>query len=227
MNSLEPSPVASVDDDGDLPFFQVGGAHVFIKRIAFGTGLFGAVHNGDAVCRCRNCRKKIFRGKGTVEANLDQPDALALVGQVVDHLFEGFAGGSHGDDHAVGFGIAHIVEGFVAPAGEAAHLFHAVGNDARRFVVVGIASFNALVVDVRVLGGAAELGALRVGGPGAEFCNGFPVDQLGHVGVIDELDFLDFVGGSKTVEEVQERDARLDGGQVRHQGHVHGFLDRC
>jgi hypothetical protein len=96
--------------------------------------------------------------KGAVQADLDQADGLAAGVEVVDHLLDGFAGRAHGDDDAIGVGIAHVVEQVVLAAGERGDFFHVVGNDVRHLLVVDVGRFPALKVDVRVLGGAAQFG---------------------------------------------------------------------
>ena len=60
---------------------------------------------------------------------------------------------------------------------------------------------------------------------GAELLNGLHVAHLGEVLVVPNGYLLDLVAGAETVEEVQEGDAALDGGQVRHGGEVHDLLD--
>ena len=78
--------------------------------------------------------------------------------------------------------------------------------------------------DVAVLVGAAHGGMLGVQRTGAERLDGVHVHHVLQVVVIPDLDLLDLVGGAEAVEEVDERDAALDGGQVGDGGQVHDFL---
>ena len=145
---------------------------------------------------------------------------------MVDHFFDGVAGRSHGNDDLLGIGGAHIVEKVVLTAGQGTDLFHIVGHDGRYFQIIRIDGLATLKVDIRVLGRTAQFRSLGVHGPGAEFGQGFPVDQLGHIIVVDDFDFLDFVAGPETVEKVNKGNAGFDGDQVGDQGQVHGLLHR-
>ena len=96
--------------------------------------------------------------KGRIQAHLDQADLFAAGVQVIDDLFDGFAGRPHGDDHPLGIGVAHIVEQLVVPAGELADLFHVVLDDVRHLEVISVGRLAALKVDVRILGRAPQFG---------------------------------------------------------------------
>ena len=65
---------------------------------------------------------------------------------------------------------------------------------------------------------------LGVQSAGTESLNGVHVDHLGQVGVIPNSDLLDLVGGTETIEEVDEGDTAFDGGQVGNSAQVHNFL---
>ena len=78
--------------------------------------------------------------------------------------------------------------------------------------------------DVAVLVGAAHDRALGVERAFAEGLDRVHVDHPGQVVVVPDLDLLDLVGGAEAVEEVDEGDAALDGGQVRHGAQVHDLL---
>jgi len=68
---------------------------------------------------------------------------------------------------------------------------------------------------------------LGVEGVLAESLQGLLVHQRTQVFHIPSLDFLDFVAGAEAVEEVQERHAALEGGEVGHRGEVHHLLHRA
>ena len=53
----------------------------------------------------------------------------------------------------------------------------------------------------------------------------FFVEQAFEHLLVHQFDLLDLVGGAETVEEVQERNAGLDGDQVGDAGQVHHFLN--
>ena len=66
---------------------------------------------------------------------------------------------------------------------------------------------------------------LGVKGACAEVVDIFHVDEFLHILVIDGFDLADLVGGAEAVEEVNERNFRFEGGKVRHEREVHGFLN--
>ena len=72
--------------------------------------------------------------------------------------------------------------------------------------------------------GAADVRVLGIHGVVAELFHLVPVHQTADVLVIDEFDLLHFMRSAETVEEVAEGQARVDGGQVSHEGKVHAFL---
>ena len=90
----------------------------------------------------------------------------------------------------------------------------------------GIAGLDVLEVDVGVLGSAADIGMAGAHCTFAEVGNGLVGGDFLDVLVIDDFDFLDFVRGPEAVEEVEDRNAGLNGGKVGNQGQIHAFLDR-
>ena len=77
---------------------------------------------------------------------------------------------------------------------------------------------------VAVLVRAAHGGALGVQAVVAEGSHCVHVTHFLQVIVVPDGDLLDLMGRAEAVEEVDERDAALDGGQVRDRGKVHDFL---
>ena len=71
---------------------------------------------------------------------------------------------------------------------------------------------------------AAHGGVLGVERVLAEGAHRVHVAHLGQVVVVPHGDLLHLVGGAEAVEEVDERHAALDGGEVRHGGQVHDLL---
>lgn len=98
--------------------------------------------------------------------------------------------------------------------------FHNVGN---RFIVF-VDGFAGLEIDIRVLRRAADDRIVRIQRALAEFADRVPIDEFFVVFVVEDFDFLDFMGRTEAVEEIQERDPRLDGRHVGHAGQVHDFL---
>ena len=145
---------------------------------------------------------------------------------MIDHFLDGLTGGAHGDDDIFRIGRSDIIEKLVIAAGQGAHLLHVLIDDAGELEVIGVDSLATLVIDVRILGRAAQFGTFGIGSPGAESGQRFLVDQFGHIRVVDEFDLLDFVAGAEPVEKVDKWQAAFNGGQVGHQAQVHGLLNR-
>ena len=223
---LGAQPVAAAEDLRRLAALHEGRAHIHVKRVPKGSRLLGAIEHREGLGRGRNRREQVLGREGPVHPHFHQAHLLTLAGEVVDHLFDGLAAASHGDDDPVGLRVADVVKRLVAPAGEIADLLHGGNDDPRDLEIKGVGGLAALEVDVRVLGRATQLGPLGVGAPRPELRHGLEVDELRHVLDVDEGDLLDLVRGAEPVEEVHEGQARLDGGQMRHQAEVHDLLDR-
>ena len=137
---------------------------------------------------------------------MDGDDSVlaALGGEVVDGLPDGLGDRAHGDDHALGVGVAVIFEGTVLAAGELADLAHIACNYVGNCFIYLVAGLDGLEVDVAVLGGAPGHGRLGGEGAGAEVLERLLADQFLEVLLVDGLDLLDLMGGAETVEEMQE-----------------------
>ena len=159
------------------------------------------------------------------QADLDQADLLAVGVQVVDDLLERVAEGAHADHDAVGVGGAVVVEQAVIGAELGVDLAHVVLDDRGQRVIRLVAGLAVLEEDVAVLVRAARGGVLGVERVIAEGLDGVHVAHLGEIGVVPGGDLLDLMGGAEAVEEVQERDLALDGGEVRHGSQIHDLLD--
>ncbi len=144
---------------------------------------------------------------------------------VVDDFLGDVADGAHGHDDAVGVGSAVVVEELVVGAELGIDLGHVLLDDGGDGVIVLVGGLAVLEEDIAVLVRAAHGGMLGAEGAVAESLNGVHIDHFLQIVVIPDLDLLDLVGGAETVEEVEERDAALNGGQMRHGAEVHDFLD--
>ena len=78
--------------------------------------------------------------------------------------------------------------------------------------------------DIAVLVRAAHGGVLGVQSALAEVLHSLHIHHLSQVLIVPEGDLLDLVGGTEAVEEVDEGNAALDGGQMGHRGQVHDLL---
>ena len=217
--------VAAADHlDIAAPALEQRGEDVLVQRLAQGTGLLGAVEHGDLFAAGGNGVHQALGAEGTVEADFDEAQLLALGVEVVDGFLDGFAAAAHGHDDAVGVGRAHVLEQLVFAAHQLANLGHDFLDDVGGGVVELVGGFAVLEVDVRVLRGAHLMRMLGVERAGAEGLNLVPRHQGRDFVVIKGVDFLHLVAGAEAVEEMQEGNAGLQGAQVRDQAQIHGFL---
>ena len=217
--------VAAADDlNIGLAVLIERGAHVLVEGLAQGAGLLGAVEHGDLLAGGGNGLQQALGAEGTVEMHLDQAQLLALLVEVVDGLLDGLAAAAHGDDHALGIGGAHVVEELVLAAHQRADLLHDLFHDGGGGVVELVGRLTVLEVDVGVLRGAGLMRMIGVKGAVAEGLDLVPGHQGLDVLVINRVDLLHLMAGAEAVEEMQEGNAALQRGQMRHQRHVHGFL---
>ena len=222
---LRAEAVAAADDllIGDAGIGK-GRDDVEIERLALRAGLLGAVENGDLLRGLGDGGKQLVRTERTVQADLDKTDLLTLCGEVVNDLFGDIADGAHGDDHAVGIGSAVVVEELVIGAELGIDLAHVLFNDAGDGLIILVGGLAVLEEDVTILVRAAHNGVLGVQGALTEGLDGIHVDHVGQVLVVPDLDLLQLMAGAEAVEEVQEGNSALDGGQVGNRGQVHDLL---
>ncbi len=230
---LGPQPVASAQDPRlrkrrgtRLHPLRHRGAHVQIERIAHRARLFRAVEHRDGLHRLRQRRDERVRGERTVQANLDEADLLAGGDKRLDRLVQRLAAGAHRHDDAFGVRCAHVVEEVVAAPRERGQLVHARLHDGRRRLVVLLAALAPLEVHVRILRRAPHGRVFRVERPPAEVRHGFLVDHLADRLIVYLVDLLHFVGRAETVEEMQERHARVQRRPVRDKRQILRFLHR-
>ena len=144
--------------------------------------------------------------------------------EVVDDLLGHVADGAHGDDDPVGVGSAIVVEQLIVGAQLGVDLAHVLLHDAGDGVVVGVAGLAVLEEDIAVLVGAAHDGVVGVQAVVPESLHRVHIHHLGQIVIVPDGDLLDLVGGAEAVEEVQEGDTALDGGQMGHRAQIHDFL---
>ena len=157
--------------------------------------------------------------------DLEQSHLLPLGAQVVHHLFGGLAGGAHHDHDPLRVLRAVVVEDMVVSSCDPVDALHVLLHHGGDGVIGAVVGLLGLVVHIRALHGGALEGVLRVHGDPVVGLQGLPVHEARHGVQIDYLDLLDLVGGSEAVEEVEEGNPALDGGQMGHGGQVHDLLD--
>ncbi len=204
--------------------FSKRGNNILVKGLTQSTGLLGAVEHGNALDALGNGSKQPVSRERTIQAYLDKAQFCALLVQVRNGFFGDFRTAAHHDDDVLRVGRADVVEQLVAAAGDLCDFAHVVLYEFGKGVVVFVGGFAALEVNVRVLCGAGLMRVLGVERTGAERLYGFGIEKFPHVGIVDGIDFLHFVGSTEAVKEMHERNAALDGAQVRDKRKIHDFL---
>ena len=157
--------------------------------------------------------------------HLQEAHLLALGVQVVDDLLGTAGHAAHGHDDALCVRCAVIVEQVIFPARQAADPGHVVLHHVGEIGIVVVVGLPQLEVDIGVIHQGAHPGILGVQGVGPEPGQGLIIHQLGVFVVAQHVDLLDLVAGTEAVEEVQERDTRLDGTQMCHSSQICRLLD--
>ena len=157
--------------------------------------------------------------------DLHHADLLAVSVHVVDDFLCHVADGTHSDDHAVSVGSAVVVEELIVGAQLLVDLAHVLLDDLGEILVVLVAGFTVLEENIAVLMRTAHHGTLGVQGVLAERVNSVHIAHFLQVLVIPHGDLLDLVRGTEAVEEVDEGNAALDGGQMGHGSQIHDLLN--
>ena len=194
--------------------------NVQIQRFADRPGLLGAVQNADRAHRRRQHLEERSGGKWAVQPHLHHPDPLAALDESGDGLHHSLGARAHHHQHSLRLRVSGVVDDVHLAAGALAKAGHQVLDHARNPRVERVHRFTRLEVDVRVLCGAANEGALGRQRPSAMR----PHQLLGHqrpqVVVRERLNRVEFVRGSKPVEEVHERYPGRQCGRLRDKGQV-------
>ena len=202
-----------------------GGDDVEQQRLARRSRLLRAIQHGDRAHGRRQRPHEVLGRERTVEAHLQESDALARSGQGLDGLLGGARSGSHQHHHPVGVGRSDVVDqpvGATAAGGELAE--HAL-DDAGHRVVERVGRLACLEEHVGVLGRAPQLGCVGREASPAMGQHGVVVHQRPQVGVVEHGDLVHLVRRPEAVEEVHERHPGPQRGGVGDGGEVVGLLD--
>ena len=155
-----------------------------------------------------------------------QADFFSLLVQIINGFFYRAGSRPHQDHHASRVRGAHIIEQVVVASGLDGEAIHHILHNGRTRQIVGVARLPRLEKYIRILCRAAQNWTVRTEGALAMSGNIFLFQQCQDGLVRDCLGLVDFVRGAKSVKEVEERDARLQRGQVGDQRHIAGLLHR-
>ena len=141
---------------------------------------------------------------------MEHSDPFAASDERVDRFGRGTGAGPHQNDDALGIERAVVFDESIVSSGRVAETSERALDDAWHREHVGVRGLARLEEDVGVLRAAAQYRTVGVEAPQSMRHDPVVVDQpRDRVGVGD-LDPPDLVARAETVEEVQERDTRLE-----------------
>ncbi len=146
--------------------------------------------------------------------NRKQTDFFTLGDFVIDDFADGIGDRTHGDDDIGGVLGSVIAERFVASSGDFADLVHVFFDNIGDRQIVFLLDFLGLEINIVVLGRALCIRGRGVQRTVAECLDGLAVKQSVEHGIIHDFDLVDFMTRAESVEEMHERNACLDGGQM-------------
>ena len=207
--------------------FCQSSADIQVQRLAQRTGFLGAVQNcdlfhgsGDAVC-------KHLDGERTIQMDLDGTNLFTHFNHLGNSFISHIATGAHEHDDLFSIGCTDILEGMICTTGDLLNFAHGLFDDGRNCIVVSIGSFTALEIDIRVLSSTGLMRMFRIQSTITEFLDLIPWHDLAEFIIVRKGYFLDFMAGTETIEEMQERYRALQCCNVCHNCHISSFLDRA
>ena len=216
--------VTAADNRNVAADFLENGANILIQRFAHGARLLGAVEYRNFLDGLWQSLEEVLRRERTVQVDVNHTDFFALAQQEINRFGGGFCAGTHQNNDALCVLCAVVVKQLVRAAGNLADLVHVMLNRVRNGGNLGVARFAALEKDVRIYGGAAGCRMLRIQRVLAECLEGIHIHQRAQIFIVQRFNLLNFVRRAEAVEEVQERHALVNGGQMRNGAQIHNFL---
>ena len=221
---LRTETVAAANDLGGDAMGSESGNNIEVKRFALRAGFLGSVENSDLLNGLRNRFDELFGNKRSVKANLNKADLFAVCVHVINNFFGNVADRTHSDDNSVSVGCAVVVEELVVGAELGIDLVHIFFHDSRKCVIVLVAGFSVLEEDIAVFSRAAKHRSFRIEGTFSERLDSVHIDHFLKVCIIPDFDLLNFVRSAEAVEEVDKRNAALNGGKMSNCREIHDFL---
>ena len=121
-------------------------------------------------------------------------------------------------------GCAIVVEQLVIRADLLVYLVHVHLNDSGKGIIVRVARFSCLEEDIRVLSASSLAGMIGIQRMLTECVDRIHIRHILQILVIPGLDLLDLMGGTESIEEIDEGKASLDRSEMCHGGQVHNLL---
>ncbi len=194
--------------------------NVLIERLAHSARLLAAVENSNRLDRSGQRSQESARVEWPIEANLQQPQLLALLVQQIDGFFGSLCARAHQHNHTLRIGRAVVIEQVVGAAGLRGKAIHHRLHDSRNRRMEGIAGLASLEENIGILRRAANDRPVRRQRVLAERNNVLVVHHRPDGLVADGQDLAHFVRSAEPVKEMNERNAGFKRGDLRHQCQV-------
>ena len=201
-------------------------SYIQIQRFPKGTLFFGAVQDSNSFHTFRNCFIEILFTEGSIQVNDQQSHFFPCRHFHIDDFFGGFVHGPHRDDDVGGLRVTIVNKRRVMASCLFTNFLHVIIDDIRNRIPKPVLRFGSLEVDVIVL---STTSGNRVGWiqcPFAKLGNGLAIEQSIEHAVVHDFNLLNFMGRSKSIEEMHERNSGFDCCQVSNPRQVHDFLNR-
>ena len=184
--------------------------HVEIERLSRSASFLGPIQNGNLADGRRESFDKPFERKRPVQPDFQQANSFASLVQVFHRLLGGLCTGAHHDDNALSIGGSHIVEEVIRAAHDLGKLVYYRLHPIRACLVVRIARFTRLKVDVGILRGTAQHRMVWRKRTLPMLEDTLQADEGAHVVFGEHFDLVDLMRSAEAVKEVQERDTGFE-----------------
>ncbi len=216
--------VTATYDDRTILHIVEGILDVEVQRLAVGSGLLGAVQNGNLLDGLGNSSQQVLHRERTIEVYADHTYLLAVGVQVVDSLAGSVGSRTHEDNHAVGILGSVVREQVILTTGNLGELAQILLNNLGNCIVVGVAGLTVCEEGLGVLSSTASDRTLGAHSTVAETLDVLFLHQRTNILLVEQLNLVILVRGAETVEEVNERHAGLERCEVSSSGHIHNLL---
>src|SRR5699024_540587 len=176
--------------------------YIQVQRLAKSARLFCSVQYGNLFYGLRNRVDQCLCAERSVETNLYHADFSSCCQQIIDGLLDGITYGTHSDDYVLCICCSVVIEQFIIRTDLFIYLIHVALYDGRKGIVIRITCFSCLEEDIRVLCGTSLTGMIGIQCVSAEFINRIHINQVFQILVIPGFDFLDLMGGTESVKEI-------------------------
>ena len=171
---------AGYDDIFSIGFVKRGD-YVEIERLACATAFFYSVEYCDSLYACRYCVCKHLCGEWTVKSYFEYAVLAASCVEIVDCFAYCVCAAAHNYDNRLCVVCAVILIRFIFASGDCLDVFHSLFDDLRYSVVITVASFAVLEIDIWILRRTFLYWVLRVERTLAEFVD------IRHIFLVDSV----------------------------------------